>query len=296
MESSPEEFIQGVGNEVLYFFLVMSCLVVVVGAWFSTQVVEPVVSSVILVERARVEPGVDASDGESLRTEEYFQTPPDPPESSSPPDQPSDLQLNPTPLQSLAPQRTQDIPGESQAPDVTETISSGSQPEEPFSVPQEERVTVRLRFLNETQREVEASLIENIGNFKRRNFSVELSENKNIRLIFNGQVLRNEASTLRSCGIFDKCVVHCIVQQQANQSNPTNNQTNLVQENPEDFDLSELFIPILGVALIILWYFAFTYSTYFNTMSSTALLGLTSLFLFSVYGTNFHVNVAVRAR
>ena len=55
MDSSPEEFIQGVGNEVLYFFVGVSCLVVVVGAWLSTQVVEPVVSSVILVERARVD-------------------------------------------------------------------------------------------------------------------------------------------------------------------------------------------------------------------------------------------------
>jgi len=301
METSPEEFIQGVGNEVLYFFLVMSCLVVVVGAWFSTQVVEPVVSSVILVERTRIEPGIETSEVDGLREEEYFQTPPDPPESSSPSDLPSDLQLSPTPHQSSAPQQTQtsNLPGESHSPDVTENIASGSQPAEvaePFSLPQEERVTVRLRFLNETQREVEASLIENIGNFKRRNFSVELSENKNIRLIFNGQVLRDEESTLRRCGIFDKCVVHCLVQQQSNTTNTTNNQTNVVQENPEDFDLSELFIPILGVALIILWYFAFTYSTYFNTMSSTALLGLTSLFLFSVYGTNFHVNVAVRAR
>ena len=40
--------------QVFYFFLLLSCLLVVVGAWFSTQVVEPVVSSVILVERRSV--------------------------------------------------------------------------------------------------------------------------------------------------------------------------------------------------------------------------------------------------
>ena len=173
-----------------------------------------------------------------------------------------------------------------------------------MDIPQEERVTVRLKFLNETQRDVEASLLENIGTFKRRNFTVELSENKNVRLIFNGQVLREEANTLRSYGIFDKCVVHCLIHQQVSPQQAQHSAQAQPQQQPrveavdgeEDFDVSELFIPVLGVGLIFLWYFAFTYSAYFNMMSSTALLGLTSLFLLSVYGTNFHVNVAVRAR
>ena len=56
-------------------------------------------------------------------------------------------------------------------------------------LPEEERVTIRLKFLNETQKEVEASLVENLGQFKRRNFTEEIGNNKNVRLIFNGQVL-----------------------------------------------------------------------------------------------------------
>ena len=35
-------------------------------------------------------------------------------------------------------------------------------------VPEEDRGTVRLKFLNDTQRDVEASLVENVGQFKRR--------------------------------------------------------------------------------------------------------------------------------
>ena len=104
--------------------------------------------------------------------------------------------------------------------------------QEQEDVPEEERVTIRLKFLNETQKEVEASLVENLGQFKRRNFTEEIGNNKNVRLIFNGQVissilsvivklvqkrlrqitllpslyqvLRDEGSTLRSCGLFDK--------------------------------------------------------------------------------------------
>lgn len=55
-------------------------------------------------------------------------------------------------------------------------------------VPEEDRVTIRLKFLNETQKDVEASLVENLGQFKRRNFTEEIGNNKNVRLIFNGQV------------------------------------------------------------------------------------------------------------
>ena len=56
-------------------------------------------------------------------------------------------------------------------------------------LPEEDRVIIRLKFLNETQKEVEASLVENLGQFKRRNFTEEIGNNKNVRLIFNGQVL-----------------------------------------------------------------------------------------------------------
>ena len=122
---------------------------------------------------------------------------------------------------------------------VTEEVEESGEGEvqqvadqEQEDVPEEERVTIRLKFLNETQKEVEASLVENLGQFKRRNFTEEIGNNKNVRLIFNGQVissilsvivklvqkrlrqitllpssyqvLRDEGSTLRSCGLFDK--------------------------------------------------------------------------------------------
>ena len=83
---------------------------------------------------------------------------------------------------------------------VEELVPQQSVAPEPEIIPEEERVTVRLKFLNDTLKDVEASLVENVGQFKRRNFSEEMSSNKNVRLIFNGQVLRDESSSLRSCG------------------------------------------------------------------------------------------------
>ncbi len=181
-------------------------------------------------------------------------------------------------------------------------------------IPDQERVIVRLKFLNDTERDVEASLLENLATFRRRNFTEEISANKSVRFIFNGQMLREESNTLRSYGMFDKCVVHCLIQQHtpsarsstgspgeaqvAGAGAPNDQQHNQHQDHPQeddhDFDVSELFIPVLGFGLIILWYFAFTYSTYFNSMSTSALLGLTSLFLFTLYGTNVHINVITR--
>ena len=165
-------------------------------------------------------------------------------------------------------------------------------------VPAEERVTVRLKFLNETQKDVSASLVENVGQFKRRYFSEEMSSNKNVRLIFNGQVLRDENSSLRSCGIFDKCVVHCLIHQGPAQApSPPGGHRPGHSHSPNaqhrDLDLSAYFIPILGIALACLWYFAVAYTAYFNFLSTSALIGLTSIYFLSVYGTHFHVNVAV---
>jgi hypothetical protein len=51
MTEGSEEIIQGVGNEVFYFFLVLGCLLLVAGAWFSTHVPAPgpIISSVFLL-------------------------------------------------------------------------------------------------------------------------------------------------------------------------------------------------------------------------------------------------------
>lgn len=335
-----DEIIQGIGNEVFYFFMFLSLMLVIVGAWFSTQVVEPVVSSVILVERTSTAE-TQRRDGEQNRTE-YIQYRLDPngtrptglvqPGSSvnSRPQQHARIQHNYTAdLQRITEPRRQESSGSSQVSasnheEIEASSSSGvasiqeseqdKQLESLQPIPDQERVIVRLKFLNDTERDVEASLLENLATFRRRNFTEEISENKSVRFIFNGQMLREESNTLRSYGMFDKCVVHCLIQQQAPSARtstgssgeaqgagvgaPNDQQHNQNQDHPQeddhDFDVSELFIPVLGFGLIILWYFAFTYSTYFNSMSTSALLGLTSLFLFTLYGTNVHINVITR--
>jgi len=279
--------------------VVVLCILVLL-AWSSTQVVEPVVQSVILVERTAVGgASATASSAEEVReaVTQFLQRQPEEAEVED---------WNETERNVVA-EEVEDS-GEGEVQQVAH--------QEQEDVPEEERVTIRLKFLNETQKEVEASLVENLGQFKRRNFTEEIGNNKNVRLIFNGQVLRDEGSTLRSCGLFDKCVVHCLVSNlpSSNGSGTTQQAStrsgvhdHLLHHNQgaahghhhqihhgQALDVSAFFIPLLGLALAMVWYLAIAYNSYFNFMSTTALLGLTSLYFLSVYGTHFHVNVAVR--
>lgn len=60
--------------------------------------------------------------------------------------------------------------------------------------------------------------------FSRRHFTVELASQKLVRLVFNGHVLQHE-KTLEECGLFDNCVVHCLVHnKKVSDSNRRNSQ------------------------------------------------------------------------
>jgi len=284
---SEQDILDGVGNEVVYFFVFLVLVLVTVIAWYSTYVVEPVVQSVILVERSPVAGTSSGQETEinSSTVEEVRQA------------VTQFLQQQQLETQGPGETDTEPEPGEQEPEQTIATEQTATHPDTPAPpVPEEERVTVRLKFLNETQKDVSASLVENVGQFKRRYFSEEMSSNKNVRLIFNGQVLRDENSSLRSCGIFDKCVVHCLIHQgpaQAPSSPGGHSHSHSPNTQHRDLDLSAYFIPILGIALACLWYFAVAYTAYFNFLSTSALIGLTSIYFLSVYGTHFHVNVAV---
>jgi len=304
-EPGDFEIIAGVGNEVFYFFVVVVLCILVLLAWSSTQVVEPVVQSVILVERTAVGGATaQASSAEEVReaVTQFLQRQPE---------EEVEVEEWNGGERNAESEEVEDGEREVQQQQV-EQVQVVEQ-----ELPEEDRVTIRLKFLNETQKEVEASLVENLGQFKRRNFTEEIGNNKNVRLIFNGQVLRDEGSSLRSCGLFDKCVVHCLVsnlpstggagsQQQASarsgvadhhhhhNQGAAHGHHHQVHHHGQPLDVSAFFIPLLGLALAMVWYLALAYNSYFNFMSTTALLGLTSLYFLSVYGTHFHVNVAVR--
>lgn len=83
-------------------------------------------------------------------------------------------------------------------------------------------IRIKLKYLNDDSKLVEGNLNEGIGEFKKRNFTLELDAQKLVRLVFNGHVLQPDSKTLAACGLFDNCVVHCLIHNQKSSLNGGN--------------------------------------------------------------------------
>jgi hypothetical protein len=146
-------------------------------------------------------------------------------------------------------------------------------------------VKFTLKFLNDTQKDVTTQFNEKIGDFKRRHFETELSQNKVVRLIFNGRVLDNDSKTLRESGIFDQCVVHCLIvtpqpsQQSQSASGPATQRygSRSGSRGPEP---GMFFVSFMGIILVFLWFICFNFGQQLFTQSAVVSLSvLTAIFL-----------------
>ncbi|XP_013137650.1 PREDICTED: transmembrane and ubiquitin-like domain-containing protein 1 [Papilio polytes] len=127
------------------------------------------------------------------------------------------------------------------------------------------KILIKLKYLNDTLKEVEGSLDELLKDFKWRHFSAELSAESRVRLIFNGRVLLEEAATLEACGLHHRAVVHCLVHP---------NRNNTQQRAAAEEEKCE-------------------YSNMFTASASVALFGLTVFYSVAIFGLylsdTFHV-------
>lgn len=154
-----------------------------------------------------------------------------------------------------------------------------------------DQIRIRLKYLNDDQKLVEGRLQEQLGDFKRRHFSLELAADKLVRLIFNGQVLQSDNQTLQGYGLYDNCVVHCLVHNQRSSSNNaaprnTQQQESASNANHPDWNLSTLLYTCLSIILGFAWYCRYHYAQLFTVTTTAALIGLTGIFtvsLLSIY-------------
>ncbi|OZC09658.1 ubiquitin family protein [Onchocerca flexuosa] len=70
---------------------------------------------------------------------------------------------------------------------------------------------VKLKFLDDSQIIAYTALESTVGQFKRRYFWESILAGKIVRLIYRGQLLRDDTRSLLSYGLHDQCVVHCHV-------------------------------------------------------------------------------------
>ncbi|XP_075976455.1 uncharacterized protein LOC142976781 isoform X3 [Anticarsia gemmatalis] len=158
------------------------------------------------------------------------------------------------------------------------------------------KILIKLKYLNDTLKEVEGSLDELLKDFKWRHFSSELTAEARVRLIFNGRVLLDDAATLRACGLHDRAVVHCLVHPKRNNNNQQGNSISeggvngsheLITERaaPERaWDLENILMTLVSVALTVVWFFRCEYSNMFTASASVALFGLTVFYSVAIFG------------
>ncbi|PIO72378.1 ubiquitin family protein [Teladorsagia circumcincta] len=68
---------------------------------------------------------------------------------------------------------------------------------------------IRLKFLDDTQRDARTTMTDTIGKFKSVHFGDAVAAGRVVRLIYQGQLLREDSRTLASYGLRDGSVVHC---------------------------------------------------------------------------------------
>jgi len=155
-----------------------------------------------------------------------------------------------------------------------------------------DKIIIKLKYINDDLKVVEGYLTELLGEFKRKHFETELLDNKRVRLIFNGQVLQRDQDTLRSCGMFNNCVVHCLVHQQQQQTQTDSNRSirtngNNTRNNLREWDLGSMLIGTVSFSLASAWYFRYYYPQLFTITATVGLIVITGIFSVISFGLYF---------
>ncbi|XP_028283020.1 transmembrane and ubiquitin-like domain-containing protein 1 [Parambassis ranga] len=142
-------------------------------------------------------------------------------------------------------------------------------------------MVVRLKFLNDTERTAQVKPQDTIGYIKRTYFA---GQEQQVRLIYQGQLLQDDAQTLASLNLAHNCVLHCHISQHARRGAAGG-------PRPADqvqvaLNVGSLMVPLLVLMLSVLWYCQIQYRQFFTAPATASLVGVTiflSLVAFGVY-------------
>ncbi|XP_028328818.1 transmembrane and ubiquitin-like domain-containing protein 1 [Gouania willdenowi] len=142
-------------------------------------------------------------------------------------------------------------------------------------------MVVRLKFLNDTERTAQVQPQDTIGYIKRTYFAGQEGQ---VRLIYQGQLLQDDAQTLASLNLAHNCVLHCHISQHVGGAAAS-------AQRPADqvqvaLNVGSLMVPLLVLMLSVLWYCQIQYRQFFTAPATASLVGVTillSLVAFGVY-------------
>ena len=114
-------------------------------------------------------------------------------------------------------------------------------------------------------------------------FFDEVASNRKVRLIMNGQELKNDSWSLKAYKICNNFVLHCLVSQYATPTQPSpSSPTSQHQQSSSNFpSFGFLLYPLIGAVLAFFWYTRLYYRAYFNSASTFSLIVLTCIYALS---------------
>ncbi|KAA0705898.1 Transmembrane and ubiquitin-like domain-containing protein 2 [Triplophysa tibetana] len=152
-------------------------------------------------------------------------------------------------------------------------------------------ITVRLKFLNDTEELAVLRPQDTVGLLKSKYFS---GREHQIKLIFQGQLLQDPQRSLLSLNITHNSVLHCHISQAqmlreaAPEENPRPGGMSMfgggLRSAGVAFSTGSLVVPIFVVLLAVVWYFRINYRQLFTAPATISLVGVTVFFSFLIFG------------
>ncbi|NWY75780.1 TMUB2 protein, partial [Erithacus rubecula] len=135
-------------------------------------------------------------------------------------------------------------------------------------------IKIRLKFLNDTEEVAVARPEDTVGILKSKCFPGQESQ---MKLIYRGQLLQDQARTLRSLRITDNCVIHCHRCRGGGAAAPALPEPGPAAAPALPLAGGTLMVPTVMVVLALGWYFRINYRQLFTAPATVSLIGVTVL-------------------
>lgn len=153
-------------------------------------------------------------------------------------------------------------------------------------------ISVRLKFLNDTEEVAVLEPQDTVGVLKSKYFS---GREQQIKLIYQGHLLQDPKRTLKSLNISHNSVIHCHISQSLNESGSeegaqngsgagTGGVSGGIMAAGVTVSTSSLVVPVFVVILAVVWYFRINYRQFFTAPATISLVGVTVFFSFLIFG------------
>ncbi|XP_042360196.1 transmembrane and ubiquitin-like domain-containing protein 2 [Plectropomus leopardus] len=154
-------------------------------------------------------------------------------------------------------------------------------------------ISVRLKYLNDTEEVAVVEPQDTVGVLKSKYFS---GREQQIKLIYQGQLLQDPKKTLLSLNITHNSVIHCHISQALHEATPEEGAqpgagagvgsgvTGGFRAAGVAISTSSLVVPVFVVILAVVWYFRINYRQFFTAPATISLVGVTVFFSFLIFG------------